>query len=96
MNQLTVLKKPANFCESVRWKLLDVFEVSVLGIISTDGDDLVIFFTLINHGHEANGPSTKEASWKNRFLHDDKDIDWILILTERAGDETIVVGIHNR
>jgi hypothetical protein len=32
---------------------------------------------------------------KLNYLHDDKNIDGILIFTECPGNEAIIVGIHN-
>lgn len=43
---LTILKEPPNLRQSVRWKLVDVLEMSVLGVVGTHGDDLVVLLTL--------------------------------------------------
>jgi len=46
MKRLTILKKPTDFSQSVGWELVDVLEMSVFGIVSTDSNDLVILLAL--------------------------------------------------
>lgn len=43
----TVFKEAADFSKSVRRELLEIIEVAELGIINANGDDLIIFLTLL-------------------------------------------------
>jgi hypothetical protein len=45
-NYDTVLKKSINFCNSMRWKLLNVLVMMILRILSTNSNDFVISHTL--------------------------------------------------
>jgi hypothetical protein len=91
----TILKKSTDLCKPVRWKLFDILVVTIFWIVSADSYDFIIFLSLINHRHEANCSCSKEAPWKNRFLHDDEDINGVIVFTEGTWNEAIIVRVDN-
>lgn len=63
--RLTILKKPTNLSQSVRREIFDVLEMAILGIISTNCNDFVIFFTLFKEQSVWGFPIPNE--YRNKF-----------------------------
>jgi hypothetical protein len=84
---LVVLEEPPDLVQPVLGQLRDVLEVAVLGVVSVDGDDLVVALALVDHLHHADGLRAQEGHGHDGFLHQDEDVERVVVLAERLGDE---------
>uniref|UniRef100_A0A0A9AEQ3 Uncharacterized protein n=1 Tax=Arundo donax TaxID=35708 RepID=A0A0A9AEQ3_ARUDO len=92
---LVVFKEATDLVKAVGRQLLEIGQVTEFRIVDTNCNYLVIFLTLINHRHKANGPSTEKATRYHRLLHQHQYIHWISIFTQCAGYEPVVVRINH-
>lgn len=68
-------------------QLRDILEVPVLRVVGVDGDDFVVAFPLVDHLHHADGLRAQEGHGHDGFLHQDEDVERVVVLAERLGDE---------
>jgi len=71
---LIILKEPPNLCQTVLWQVGNVGVITKLGIISVDGNDLIILLTLVEHAHASDGLGSEEGEGDYWLLHEDKDV----------------------
>ena len=74
-------KEASDLSKPMRREILDILALSKFGVIFTNCNYFIIFLTLINHRHKPNISSSKKTSWTHKLLHDNEDIQGIIILT---------------
>ena len=74
-------KEASDLSKPMRREILDILALSKFGVIFTNCNYFIIFLTLINHRHKPNISSSKKTSWMHKLLHDNEDIQGIIILT---------------
>lgn len=47
------------------------------------------------HLHDTNGLSPQEAHWRYCFLHQNQDIQRVVVVAQGLWDETVVVGVYH-
>jgi hypothetical protein len=92
-----VLKKAAQHEQAVR-RHFRAFAVGIeLGILGGDGDDFVVLFAGIDHGHQADGAGVDDGQRDDRFLAEHEHVERVVVFGEGLRNETVVRGIvHGR
>lgn len=93
---LIILKEAANLGQTVLWQIRNVRIIPKLWVISVHSNDFIVLLSLIHHPHDANGLGTEEREGNHGLLHQNQDIQGVVVFTVGARDEAIVVGVHHR
>ena len=84
---LVVLEEPPDLVQPVLGQLRNVLKVAVLRVVGVDRDDLVVAFALVDHLHHADGLGAEKGHGHDGLLHQDEDVERVVVLAERLGDE---------
>lgn len=66
MRKDTVLKEAPDLCKAVRWELLDIGVVAILGIVGAHSDYFVVLLALSRNAHATLGSPVDFAKSQNR------------------------------
>ena len=91
-----ILEEPHEHRQTVRRQFVGLLKRTVLGIVPRDGQDLVIPFAAIEHGHHADGSSLHQRQRRECFLTQHKYVERIIVLGIGLGNEAVIGGIVNR
>ena len=80
-----VLKKAAQHQQAVRRHFRSLAVGIELGIFGGNGNDLMILFAGINHGHQADGARVNDGQRNHRFLAQHQHIERIVVFGQRCG-----------
>ena len=78
------------------WEIGNIGIIAIFGVIGVDSDNLVVLLALIEHAHDANGLGAEEGEGDDRLLHQDQDIQGIVVFAVGLRDEPVVVRVGDR
>ena len=79
--------------EGVLGEVVDGFHVLELGVVDEDGDDFVVWLSLVHHGHDADGSGFADAERGDFFRAENEDIEGVVVFGVGLGNESVVCGV---
>jgi hypothetical protein len=82
--------------EQMLWHIANVVDLVDRWIFVSHSNDLVVSFTLVDHGQNTNHLSFDERQWLDFYTTQDQYVERIFVVTIGLRDETIVRWIVHR
>jgi hypothetical protein len=82
-----------NFTENVRMDVRVILQFDIPRIPRRVSDDLLITDAVVQHFEKSNWANVAEASREAGHITKHEDVEWVAVLGNRLGDETVVARI---
>src|SRR5215208_2726938 len=94
---LVVLEEAPELNQPMLWQLAVMFVGSVLRVVEVDADYLLVVLALVHHVHHPDRAHPQEAERLDRFLHQYKHVERVVIVPQSPWDKSVVGGVdHGR
>src|SRR5215203_4078212 len=87
---LVVLEEALELRQPVLWQLAVVFVGAELGVVEVYADDLFVALAFVDHVHHPDRARLQQAKGLDRFLHQDKHVQRIVVISQSPWDKTVV------
>src|SRR5215207_9417416 len=94
---LVVLEEPLELSQPVLRQLAVMFVGSVLRVVEVDADYLLVALAFVDHVHHPDRARPEQAKGLDRFLHQDKHVERIVVVPQSPWDKAVVGRVdHGR
>ena len=93
MEILVDLEEVTHLVKSVNGKLVDVLVLVVVGVVEGDGNDLFVVSAVVDHGDNSDGVSSHQRKGLDGLGAEQKHVEGVSVITQRAGNESVVCRV---